>query len=199
MDIEKASKHLAKLNKFYDWITSDGEVNDDEKELLKAYVVNFYDSIGDTVATVKELNRPEITLPPVKEEPIKEEVKEVIEEKVEVVQEVKEVKKVKIDPKISSILEIEIGQELSDKLSVTAIKDISKSMSINEKIFTVNELFGGSQAAFEDSMQKLNGFSNFEEAKNYLAENVVESQNWQDPEKLKKVKTLMKLVYRKYV
>ncbi len=199
MDIEKASKHLAKLNKFYDWITSDGEVNDDEKELLKAYVVNFYDSIGDTVATVKELNRPEITLPTVKEEPIKEEVKEVIEEKVEVVQEVKEVKKVKIDPKISSILEIEIGQELSDKLSVTAIKDISKSMSINEKIFTVNELFGGSQAAFEDSMQKLNGFSNFEEAKNYLAENVVESQNWQDPEKLKKVKTLMKLVYRKYV
>ena len=71
-------------------------------------------------------------------------------------------------------------------------------MGINERIFTMNELFGGDQAAFDDTIKALNGFSNFAQAKNYLAANVASKFKWDAKAKKKKAKTFVKLVRRRY-
>lgn len=88
--------------------------------------------------------------------------------------------------------------DLSEKLSQTAIKDIKKAMGINERIFTMNELFGGNQAAFDDTLKALNGFSNFDQAKAYLLTNVAGKFKWTEKAKKKKAQTFVKLVRRRY-
>ncbi len=89
--------------------------------------------------------------------------------------------------------------DLSDKLSQSAIKDLTKSMGINERIFTQQELFGNNQQQFNDTLQKLNNCHNFEEAKQYLIENVIYTFDWVNESKVKKATTFIKLVKRKFV
>lgn len=88
--------------------------------------------------------------------------------------------------------------DLSDKLSLTHIQDLTKSMGINEKIFTQQELFGNDQDAFNDTLVKLNGFTNFEEAKQYLTDHIISKYKWTSENKVKKAATFVRLIKRKY-
>lgn len=89
--------------------------------------------------------------------------------------------------------------DLSDKLSLSPIKDLTKSMGINEKIFTQQELFGNNQQQFITTLEKLNNCQNFTEAKQYLLENVINDFGWTSEGKVKKAATFIKLVKRKFV
>ena len=90
------------------------------------------------------------------------------------------------------------AKELSEKLGALPIKDIKKAMGLNERIFTVNELFGGDQAFFDTVTTTLNGLKNFEAAKGYLIRNVAGKNNWTAKGKKKKAKNFIKLVKRRY-
>lgn len=90
------------------------------------------------------------------------------------------------------------GTEISDKLSSLPIKDLTKSMGINERMFTVKELFGGDQTKFNTTLQDLNGLGNFEEAKDYLIKGVATELDWDDADKYKKAINFVKLVQRRY-
>ena len=89
--------------------------------------------------------------------------------------------------------------DLSDKLGLTPIKDLSRCMGINEKIFTVQELFSSNQAHFNEVMDTLNRFTNFDDAKSYLLDNVIPKYDWTAESKLKKAGTFIKLVKRRYI
>lgn len=88
--------------------------------------------------------------------------------------------------------------ELSDKLSHSPIKDLSKSMGINEKIFTIQELFGGDSNLFTTTMSRLNQFENFNDAKSYLVKGVAKDQRWDEGDKQKKAINFIKLVQRRF-
>ena len=90
------------------------------------------------------------------------------------------------------------AKELSEKLSELPISDLTKAMGLNERIFTINELFGGDQQLFNNTMIRLNQFSNFSEASQYLAQEVAGKQNWTKKSKKKKAKEFIKLVKRRY-
>lgn len=90
------------------------------------------------------------------------------------------------------------GKELSERLSQTPIADIKKAMGINERVLTLNELFGGDQAAFDETLTALNGFSSYDQAKNYLASTAAPKFNWTEKEKKKKAQAFAKLVWRRY-
>lgn len=90
------------------------------------------------------------------------------------------------------------AKELSDRLSELPIPDLNKAMGLNERIFTINELFDGDQEIFKKTMLQLNGLSNFEEAKNYLVKNIAVKFNWAAREKKNKAKNFIKLVRRRY-
>ena len=90
------------------------------------------------------------------------------------------------------------AKELSEKLSELPIKDIKKAMGLNERIFTVNELFGGDQAAFDAVTTTLNGLKNFDAAKGYLIRNVAGKYKWAAKTRKNKAKNFIKLVKRRY-
>jgi chemotaxis protein histidine kinase CheA len=104
-----------------------------------------------------------------------------------------------VPPKLKSIFEIKNSNELSDKLSFSPIKDLRKSMGVNERIFTINELFGGDQKLFDDVFQHLNTIDNYDDAAEYLIERVAIPNSWQDGERKKKAEQFVKLVYRRYL
>ena len=78
------------------------------------------------------------------------------------------------------------------------IKDIKKAMGLNERIFTVNELFGGDQAIFDLTTDTLNKLPDFTQAKNFLMRNAASKYNWDKKGKKSKAKNFIKLVKRRY-
>lgn len=206
MNIKEANKHFNKLSSFYTSISSDGDINQIELDLLKSYVVKFYESLTagtvDTTAApsskpshVAKTTTPAVSTAPPPAPP----VQAVPRETGNAVSDPAKPKTTSMNSEMKSLFAIQEGKEISDKLSTTPIKDIGKSMSINEKIFTIQELFGGNQGDFDKVVSKLNGLGSYKEAQEYLASDVVKQNSWLDEEKLKKAKTFLKLVHRKYV
>ncbi len=91
------------------------------------------------------------------------------------------------------------SNELSQKLSLTPIKNLNKAMGLNERIFTINELFGGDNGAFKTVMNDLNKLATFEEAKIYLSQNVADKYDWASKTKRNKAKNFIKLIRRRYI
>lgn len=86
-------------------------------------------------------------------------------------------------------------KELSDKLGETPIDDIKRSMGINERILTQNELFAGDNFEFENAIARLQNMNDFEAAKNYLLQ-LAQRYDWASKEKF--AKPFIKLVRRKF-
>lgn len=93
----------------------------------------------------------------------------------------------------------ESGTDLSHKLSSLPIADLNKAMGINERIFTINELFRGDSRAFKHTMNELNQLSTFTEAKAYLMQNIVTSFDWTNKTRRNKAKNFIKLIRRRYI
>lgn len=93
----------------------------------------------------------------------------------------------------------ENSNELSHKLSTLPISDLNKAMGINERIFTINELFRGDSGAFKRTIATLNQLPSFREAKSYLAENIVTEFDWTNKLRKGKAKKFIKLVSRRYL
>lgn len=93
----------------------------------------------------------------------------------------------------------ESSNELSHKLGTLPISDLNKAMGINERIFTINELFRGDSGAFKKTIAMLNQLPSFREAKAYLAENVVNEFDWTNKLRRNKAKNFIKLVNRRYL
>ncbi|MDF1698996.1 MAG: hypothetical protein P1U56_24300 [Saprospiraceae bacterium] len=109
-----------------------------------------------------------------------------------------EVKKTEISEELSQLFTFESTKELSDKLSRSPISDLTKSMGINEKIFTVQELFGGDSSLFSRTMESLDKMSSLEQARDFLVEHVAVDQNWTAEGKVKKAANFIKLISRRY-
>ncbi len=101
-------------------------------------------------------------------------------------------------PDRASLFEFKEATELSEKLSMQPIRDLTKAMGLNEKIFTINELFGGESKAFDETVKKLNTFSSFEQAAEYLSSGVAHTYDWPNRSKKKKALNFIQLVKRRY-
>ena len=96
------------------------------------------------------------------------------------------------------LFDLEQGSELSDVLSSTPVNDLTKVFSINERILTVNELFGGNNEEFKNILVALNGLGSYEEATSVLSRSVASKYSWNSESKHKKAKKFLKLVHRRY-
>ena len=106
---------------------------------------------------------------------------------------------VDFSPEFLSIFEDKKGHDLSDKLSMLPIADLKKAFSINERIFTVNELFGGDESEFENALTVLNSLSGFEDAKQFLLKEIAPKYDWDNGKKIKKAANFIKIVKRRYL
>jgi hypothetical protein len=89
--------------------------------------------------------------------------------------------------------------DLSDKLANTPIKDLQKGMGINEKIFTIQELFSGNQEHFNKVISTMNECANFNDAKSFMMEEVIPKYDWTSESKIKKAVTFIRMVKRRFI
>lgn len=105
-----------------------------------------------------------------------------------------------VDPEHADLFDINLdSKELSEKLGQTRISDLNNAMGLNERIFTVNELFGADNSLYRNTISDLNALKSFDEAKAYLSSNVAEKFNWTQKSKRNKAKIFIKLVRRRYL
>lgn len=102
------------------------------------------------------------------------------------------------DLKFDKLFDTEYARELSERLSAARIDDIGRAMGLNEKIFTVNELFKGDSGAFDAAVRTLQSFATFDQAKQYIVAELAPKYEWLSPEKFKKAREFIKIVKRKF-
>ncbi|MDA9358366.1 hypothetical protein N9R23_03020 [Saprospiraceae bacterium] len=222
MNHKKIKKQINKINSFFESITTDDEISKIEKNLLLSYISKLYESILDpidnlvaeakTSKPVAMEKKTETGLPVVEEIEIistpqeilvKDAVKPIIP--VETKKTVNtpdsvviEASKVELSEKMISIFEKSRGLEISDKLGNLPLKDLTKVMGINERMFTIKELFGGNQERFKTVMSDINELSGYDEAKEYLIREVATELKWDSEAHYKKADKFVKLVQRRF-
>ena len=100
---------------------------------------------------------------------------------------------------VNEIFAVGVISDLSDKLANAPISDLNKAMGINERMFTQQELFGNDAQAFASTLKKINSCDSFEEARQYLLDNVIYTYDWTSDAKIKKASTFVRLVRRRYL
>ncbi len=216
MNLDKTASALKRINRLYELISEMGEASTTEQDLLKAYVKDLYKAVADgeelsvsdtPVANTVAPKLAAVPTPPPVAQPVAQPAPEPIPEPEEVVPEpvVEQVapqpqRKVPtaVNAELTELFQTEKISELSDKLSFSPISDLTKAMGLNEKIFTVNELFEGNNAEFQNLMVALNGLNSYDEAKSVLMSSVATKYEWSKPGKMKKARNFIKLIQRRY-
>lgn len=88
--------------------------------------------------------------------------------------------------------------DLSDKLAMSRIEDINKAMGINERLFNLNELFGGNSELFNATLAQLNQMINMDQAKKFLITGVASQYQWDSEKRWNKAHQFIRLISRRY-
>jgi hypothetical protein len=67
---------------------------------------------------------------------------------------------------------------VADRLSAKPVGDLRKSIGINERFTLINELFGGNQQLFMESIDKINNVNAYDEARKMLYEELAGTLKW---------------------
>ena len=106
--------------------------------------------------------------------------------------------KVLVSDEFLQIFKEKNSNELSEKLGMLPVNDLRKAFGLNEKIFTVNELFDGDSNHFDNVINDLNLLSSFSDAKEYIISNLIVKYKWDTELKLKKAEQFVKTIRRRY-
>lgn len=96
------------------------------------------------------------------------------------------------------LFEYREAKELSEKLSDTAISDLKRAISLNDRLMIQRELFGNDNPLFEAALTTLNNASGFEAAKAYLLNECIGRFDWLHKNKVETAKSFIRLVRRRY-
>ena len=102
------------------------------------------------------------------------------------------------NPELEALFVLPKGEDLASKLSAKPIRLVEDAMGINDRISTINELFGRDHELFKATLEKVNGFTTYDQARDYLLHGVAYSQEWSAEEKAEKAIEFIRLVGRKF-
>ena len=100
---------------------------------------------------------------------------------------------------VEALFDLPKSADVAGRLGNSRIGDLNRAMGLNERFLTRDELFGGDEGAMKDTLQVLNGFDSFGQAKQWLAANVIDKYDWTEKNRRKKAQVFLKLVRRRYV
>lgn len=88
--------------------------------------------------------------------------------------------------------------ERSGRFSHMPIASIESAMGLNERIFTLNDLFGGDKGLFDATCAQLNSLPSYEEARRVLMAGPARQFHWTDPERIRMAEEFIRIVVRRY-
>ena len=217
MNKKNVKRYIDKINLLYDNVLTDDELSEMEKNLLLSYTKSLYeaiiegdeemyDPVDEVVEVEDELDddheddHDEEEVYEVEEGEEEEDEDEYGEEEDDDQEEevVEEIVHEELDAELSALFEEKEAKEVSDRLGRLPIKNISSAMSINEKILTRTELFGGDDSLFKSTIAELNTLNSFDEAKSLLIKGVASQFDWAEDSKHKKAVHFIQLIKRRY-
>jgi hypothetical protein len=68
---------------------------------------------------------------------------------------------------------------LADKLNKSPIKNLKEHIGINQKFLFINDLFKGENEAYNNAINQLNGFANYQEAEQYVS-SIKQQMEWDE-------------------
>lgn len=102
------------------------------------------------------------------------------------------------DPKVRSLFVFKEAKELSEKLSAQPVKDLTRSMAINDRLLYTNDLFAKDNNALNAALKQLNELGSMDEAQPVLEE-FAKIHAWTEEEKVDTAMAFIKLVRRRYL
>ncbi len=208
-------------------LSEDDTVSSIEKDLLLSYTRQFYDAVinDDTTAISTPPKRVTKVSPPAPKK-VKKEAPYTPPRVVEIPASIKELEKeVKTAPivkqtppapkapkptppppppatkplaaKFKKLFIFKEPKELSERLSQSPIKDLTKALAINDRLLYVSQLFDNQQTNFTVALNHLNQLNSYDEAVSYLS-TFAEENDWTDEEKIDTATSFAKLVKRRY-
>lgn len=100
--------------------------------------------------------------------------------------------------KVRALFDQKAATELSEKLSLQPLKDLTKGLSINDRLLYTNDLFKKNSNTFNEALRTLNEKDSMESARSYL-EQLAAEYNWTDGEKVDVAKDFIKHIRRRFV
>ncbi|WP_020535041.1 hypothetical protein [Lewinella cohaerens] len=227
MDLQQAKILLEKINALHKSVSLDkGDVSNIERDLMLSYIRQFYEAYLNTDTSAAPQPVIKAMPPPAPVAPVEKTVSEPLPPKVEVEPAPAPPPPPPPAPKPAPVVETpppapapappppapakkvasngvealfkhKAAKELSEKLSQQAIVDLTRAMSINDKLLYSNELFGRDMAAMNETLQQLNKLGSMEEARELLID-IAEKNDWTEDERTDVAESFIKLIRRKY-
>lgn len=101
------------------------------------------------------------------------------------------------DSNLRSLFEHQAARELSEKLGESRIGDLTKSMTINDRLLFANTLFNGDSRTMMSTLEQLNNFQSMDQARPML-EDMARQYNWTEEDNADTARSFIKLVRRRY-
>ncbi|MEM1216478.1 MAG: hypothetical protein AAGJ82_12375 [Bacteroidota bacterium] len=220
MDLQRTKRLLDKINALHNSISVDNQVSSIERDLLLSYIRQFYDAchsdaptrvdqrvapapapvrVDPTPPAAKPVAAAPPPPPPVVETPPPTPAPPPPAPKPTPapVRVDSTPKTAQLTPELAALFQHQAAKELSEKLSQQRITDLTKALSINDKLLYANELFGRDMARMNGVLQEINGLKDMEAAKAMLGE-IAATNNWANEERTDIAKSFIKLVRRKF-
>lgn len=102
------------------------------------------------------------------------------------------------NPKVKALFDQREAKELSEKLSLQPLRDLTKGLSINDRLLYTNDLFDKDANVFNAALKKLNDMDTMDQARTFLEEQA-ERYQWTDGEKEDVARDFIKHVRRRFV
>lgn len=90
--------------------------------------------------------------------------------------------------------------DLAQKMALSPIADLKTAIALNDKLLFINELFSGDGVLFTGAIEQFNAFQDIDQAKAYIANNLVGQYNWLEDKGDRRValRQFIKLLRRRY-
>ena len=103
-----------------------------------------------------------------------------------------------VSEELTQLFDLSHPEKMDSRFSHVPIDDIASALGLNEKIFTLNVLFGGDREMFESTCDRLNQLNSFSEATDILLAGPAVKYNWSDRENVKMAEHFIRTVARRY-
>lgn len=199
MSAQQQKQLLHKINALYHSLfASQQPVSRLEKDLMLDLIRQLYDSFLDFSATPADLptTPPSVTPAPVPISQPKSEPAPV--PPVVSVPAPLPAPEVNIPRGMEPLFAVKTGTELADKLGEQPVKDLTRALSINDRLLYMNELFGKDLEAMNESLKLLNKLESFDSGRSFLV-TLAGQYHWLEEERIDIARDFIRLIKRRYL